>query len=979
MPIAKWMFFVFLLVTCRVNATCTINDSLQGPFVNHLNNSDFELGFLGTQTAYEVAANWNILPVTGNYAVNFNDDTNTTHAGEHSQKIYNITDRLQMSQNGIDLFSNNKYRINFWLNWEVGSSPTNEVEVKIKKKISGVWQTLISFYKNNDLAINQWVQYSAESIFTGNDLNDASIFIIIKGQGSVYIDEIEFFDLHKPRIVDDVFVDSLRESDADDGCTENSAWKTLGKLRQYDVLPGVSVKFKRGGLWEVWNKFNDTPNPIPIFSGVENAPVTYTSYGSANEPEPVFVGSVSLDSTSDWHDLGNNRWQTNYYFNKGERGGYPDFILFNEESQSNVGVRVNGLADLDQDREYFVDVSFKANTDAEPVTVYALQNPATYYSSIKVVYAYTALPIKYKKFVTITDLAFKYTKLYNVFIESSQHILLDGLEVHFGGANVKELDSSGSTVRAARSGAGIYVKGNSRDVKIINNNISQTLDQGIGIELSGDNIETMSGIIIENNRVQLCGGGIGVKAQDAVASVVDNVLIKGNYLSNLGLGWSGTDNAVHGKGITLKQELPGAEGIYPTVKVVIEKNIIDTFTYAGIFSWNSEFIISGNIIRNGTGGYQSTYINNSGETIVIIPSSGVVISGNVASSGYTQGQAIGLISSNIIYDVEGSEMYVIRNTPSPSQGYLKIFNNVLFDESMDSHTNFETRESMNIAFKNNILYSNNSLNIKTGVFSNDAPVLDNNLYFRRDASAAAATWQWNEVDYFTFNGYKNSASLAGNDLNSKSSDPLFLDVRNKLFFTSYISEANNSGVDLQQDFNAANNFSLKTGLYPTLRSPDINDYVSQNNFGGWDIGAYVFVADIDGDTVDNEIEIASGTDPLNSDSDGDLVNDGIDIFPLDIAEWADSDADGVGDNADAYPYDPDRQLGDGDINGDGEVNIVDILLATQFTLGLKGPLANELLRGDVAPMNNGIPDPDGSINLADLLLIQRMVLRLSGY
>ncbi|VAW53958.1 hypothetical protein MNBD_GAMMA05-1607 [hydrothermal vent metagenome] len=62
---------------------------------------------------------------------------------------------------------------------------------------------------------------------------------------------------------------------------------------------------------------------------------------------------------------------------------------------------------------------------------------------------------------------------------------------------------------------------------------------------------------------------------------------------------------------------------------------------------------------------------------------------------------------------------------------------------------------------------------------------------------------------------------------------------------------------------------------------------------------------------------------------------------------------------------------DGDINQGGAVNMMDLFIATQMVLGLKTPTAEEFLRGDVAPLNAGVPDLDAVINTADLMLIQR--------
>jgi PKD repeat protein len=60
----------------------------------------------------------------------------------------------------------------------------------------------------------------------------------------------------------------------------------------------------------------------------------------------------------------------------------------------------------------------------------------------------------------------------------------------------------------------------------------------------------------------------------------------------------------------------------------------------------------------------------------------------------------------------------------------------------------------------------------------------------------------------------------------------------------------------------------------------------------------------------------------------------------------------------------------GDINGDGTVDISDALIAMQISLGI-APAATfgQLLHGDVGPLINHTPVPDGKIRLDDSILI----------
>ena len=113
-----------------------------------------------------------------------------------------------------------------------------------------------------------------------------------------------------------------------------------------------------------------------------------------------------------------------------------------------------------------------------------------------------------------------------------------------------------------------------------------------------------------------------------------------------------------------------------------------------------------------------------------------------------------------------------------------------------------------------------------------------------------------------------------------------------------------------------------------------------------------FMEDVNG----NDVVDAGETDPLKADTDGDSFHDGLEVSfgsdPLNAASTP------------VY----------GDLNEDGQVNAGDVLLVSRIASGLLIPTANQLLRGDVAPLNAGVPVSDGVINAADMLLITRKAL-----
>jgi len=98
--------------------------------------------------------------------------------------------------------------------------------------------------------------------------------------------------------------------------------------------------------------------------------------------------------------------------------------------------------------------------------------------------------------------------------------------------------------------------------------------------------------------------------------------------------------------------------------------------------------------------------------------------------------------------------------------------------------------------------------------------------------------------------------------------------------------------------------------------------------------------DIDGDGLDNVMELSLGTDPVNPDSDGDGLTDGEEV--------------------NLYLTDPLKTDSDGDYLDDGEeVNVY-------------GSSPNHDDTGDLAPRGN----PDGTLNAGDLVVLMRLVLEL---
>lgn len=76
---------------------------------------------------------------------------------------------------------------------------------------------------------------------------------------------------------------------------------------------------------------------------------------------------------------------------------------------------------------------------------------------------------------------------------------------------------------------------------------------------------------------------------------------------------------------------------------------------------------------------------------------------------------------------------------------------------------------------------------------------------------------------------------------------------------------------------------------------------------------------------------------------------------------------------------PAANVPDGDLDGNGKVDIADALRALQISAGLVTQTNNDLLHGDVAPLIDGKPSPDGVIDVGDALMILRKAVGLVNW
>ena len=132
-----------------------------------------------------------------------------------------------------------------------------------------------------------------------------------------------------------------------------------------------------------------------------------------------------------------------------------------------------------------------------------------------------------------------------------------------------------------------------------------------------------------------------------------------------------------------------------------------------------------------------------------------------------------------------------------------------------------------------------------------------------------------------------------------------------------------------------------------------------------------YTPDSDSDGVSNYEESVAGTNPtaLDGDDDGLTDIDELFIYGTQVND-TDSDNDGISDGDEvALGSNPlNGNISVGDINQDGQFNLGDYVLLSQYVLNIRVPTPTEQAQADI--------NQDGVLNIQDMLLMQRTLLGL---
>lgn len=188
------------------------------------------------------------------------------------------------------------------------------------------------------------------------------------------------------------YIDATLGSDANNGLTESTPWKTLAKIRFSNPLPGNTYLLKRGESWLGSQWYID-------FSGASGQPITFDAYGNPADPHPIVSSQASItnaDNPGSWTEVSPNLWTLSASFTPGR--------LFLDQIEY---LRASTLADvgINDSEGAFGHWFYDSSTDL--IYLYAMGNPANLYTEIAGSAVFVSTSIFNASYLTFKNIDFQ--------------------------------------------------------------------------------------------------------------------------------------------------------------------------------------------------------------------------------------------------------------------------------------------------------------------------------------------------------------------------------------------------------------------------------------------------------------------------------------------------------------------------------------------------------------------------------------------
>jgi hypothetical protein len=305
------------------------------------------------------------------------------------------------------------------------------------------------------------------------------------------------------------YVDATVGSDAADGATPATAWRSLDKVNAAALRPGDSVLFRRGQIWR------GTLKPA---SGDATASVTYGAFGEG--AKPALLGSVAADSPSDWTGVRDDVWAT---AGGGTLAVDVGNIIFDEGAAT--GVKKWKEADLREPGDYFYDAQ------ARQVKLWSKGNPAESHRSIELALKRHIIDQSNKSFVTYEGLALRYGAAHGVGGSSVRGIVVRDCDLSYIGGGHQLTRADGKPVRY---GNGVEFWSSARDCVVEGCRLWEIYDAALTNQGDGTNVQ--ENIVYRRNVIWNCEYSFEYWNRDATSRTKD-IRFEHNTCVDAGFGW----------------------------------------------------------------------------------------------------------------------------------------------------------------------------------------------------------------------------------------------------------------------------------------------------------------------------------------------------------------------------------------------------------------------------------------------------------
>ena len=391
---------------------------------------------------------------------------------------------------------------------------------------------------------------------------------------------------------------SYRGSDANDGLSPNTPWKSPAKAaNKMSFKSGDVILFERGGV------YRDVA--IQAASGV-----SYGAYGKGAKPQ-LYGSDKNYADESLWTKTSTaNVWKATVTQMTGptakEIEDVGNVIIDYGKKCASDGKKMS-VGKLAADYDFYYDA--KSNT----LYLYlAAGNPGKMHTSIEIAPNEHVFQVGNAKNVTIENLCIKYTGAHGISCGATSGTTVRGCEIGYIGG--------GLLTANARFGNGIEFFGNVSNCTVENNWIYQCFDAGYTNQgPSSDNNSTITGwhtnINVKNNLIEYCAYNIEVwTIKDAKRGGMKNCTFSDNILRFAGYGFG--SNARYGSSTSAIGNISLYNYVIPCQNTVIKNNVFDcSYRYVISIAYPNDAQGRGPTITGNTW-IQKPFKNDDSEAVV---------------------------------------------------------------------------------------------------------------------------------------------------------------------------------------------------------------------------------------------------------------------------------------------------------------------------------------------------------------------------